>query len=91
VGSDERTGIQTNHLDSVQGTVHIEARTRVTYNTGGEVEALTAALIAALTLYDMVKGVDHTVPLEQAYSAQKTARKRGIVEFDPEKRRARRV
>jgi cyclic pyranopterin phosphate synthase len=77
-------------LDSVRGIVHIEARTRVTYKTGGEVEALTAVLIAALTLYDMVKGVDHTVPLEQASIAQKTGGKSGIVEFDPEERRARR-
>jgi cyclic pyranopterin phosphate synthase len=73
-------------LDSVQGIVHIEARTRVTYKTGVEVEALTAALIAALTIYDMVKGVDHTVTIEQAYIAQKTGGKSGIVEFDPEKR-----
>lgn len=73
-------------LDSSQGIIQIEARTRVTYKTGVEVEALTAALIATLTIYDMVKGVDHTVTVEQAYIAKKTGGKSGVVEFDPEKR-----
>ena len=73
-------------LDSEQGTIEIEARTRVTYKTGVEVEALTAALVAALTIYDMVKGVDHTVTLEQAYIARKSGGKSGVVEFDPQNR-----
>lgn len=73
-------------LDSAQGIIHIEARTRVTYKTGVEVEALTAALIASLTIYDMVKGVDHTITIEQAYIARKTGGKSGIVEFEPEAR-----
>jgi cyclic pyranopterin phosphate synthase len=71
-------------LDSAQGTIQVEARTRVTYKTGVEVEALTAALVAALTIYDMVKGIDHTFTLENAYIAQKTGGKSGTVEFDPE-------
>ncbi len=73
-------------LDSAQGLIHIEARTRVTYKTGVEVEALTAALIASLTIYDMVKGVDHTIVIEQAYIAKKTGGKSGVIEFDPEAR-----
>lgn len=73
-------------LDSNQGIIHIEARTRVTYKTGVEVEALTAALIASLTIYDMVKGVDRTVTIEQAYVSKKTGGKSGIIEFDPETR-----
>lgn len=74
-------------MDSVQGIIHIEARTRVTYKTGVEVEALTAALIASLTIYDMVKGVDRTVVIEQAYVAKKTGGKSGVIEFDPEARK----
>jgi cyclic pyranopterin phosphate synthase len=73
-------------LDRSQGIIQIEARTRVTYKTGVEVEALTAALIASLTIYDMVKGVDHTVTIEQAYVARKTGGKSGVIEFDPEQR-----
>lgn len=73
-------------IDSSEGLISIEARTRVTYKTGVEVEALTAALVAALTIYDMVKSVDHTVTLEQAYIARKTGGKSGVVEFSPESR-----
>lgn len=51
-------------LDSAQGLIFIEARTRTTYKTGVDVEALTAATVAALTIYDMCKGVDTTITLE---------------------------
>ena len=71
-------------LDSSRGGISIEVRTRTTYKTGVEVEALTAATIAALTIYDMCKGVDHTITLEQAYVARKSGGKSGIVEFQPE-------
>jgi len=71
-------------IDSVQGLIHIEARTRTTYKTGVDVEALTAATVAALTIYDMCKGVDTTITLEQAYVARKSGGKSGTVDFDPE-------
>ena len=71
-------------VDSNQGIIHIEARTRTTYKTGVDVEALTAATVAALTIYDMCKGVDTTITLEQAYVARKSGGKSGTVEFEPE-------
>ena len=71
-------------LDEEQGLIHIETRTRTTYKTGVEVEALTAATVAALTIYDMCKAVDHTITLEQAYVARKSGGKSGIVEFEPD-------
>jgi cyclic pyranopterin monophosphate synthase len=74
-------------LDSAQGLVHIETRTRTTHKTGVEVEALTAATVAALTIYDMCKGVDTTITLEQAYVAMKSGGKSGTVTFQPEERR----
>ena len=70
-------------LDSTQGLVHIEARTRTTYKTGVDVEALTAATVAALTIYDMCKGVDTTITIEQAYVARKSGGKSGTVDFQP--------
>ena len=70
-------------LDSDEGLVHIEARTRTTYKTGVDVEALTAATVAALTIYDMCKGIDTTITLEQAYVARKSGGKSGTVEFQP--------
>lgn len=70
-------------LDSAEGLIHIEARTRTAYRTGVDVEALTAATVAALTIYDMCKGVDTTITLEQAYVARKSGGKSGTVEFQP--------
>src|SRR5690348_13730048 len=70
-------------LDSTQGIIFIEARTRTHYKTGVDVEAFTAATVAALTIYDMCKGVDTTITLEQAYIARKGGGKSGTVEFEP--------
>jgi cyclic pyranopterin phosphate synthase len=70
-------------LDAVEGLIYIEARTRTTYKTGVDVEALTAATVAALTIYDMCKGVDTTITLEQAYIALKSGGKSGTVIFEP--------
>ncbi len=70
-------------LDSTQGLIHIEGRTKTTYKTGVDVEALTAVTVAALTIYDMCKGVDTTITLEQAYVAQKSGGKSGTVNFAP--------
>lgn len=71
-------------LNAGQGVIEIEARTRTHYKTGVDVEALTAATVAALTIYDMCKGVDITITLEQAYVALKSGGKSGTVEFSPE-------
>jgi cyclic pyranopterin phosphate synthase len=71
-------------LESEQGLLFIEGRTRTTYKTGVDVEALTAVTVAALTIYDMCKGVDTTITLEQAYIAQKSGGKSGTVVFNPQ-------
>ena len=44
--------------DETEGAVDIEASCRLTGRTGVEMEALTAASVAALTVYDMCKAVD---------------------------------
>ncbi len=70
-------------LDNREGLIHIEGRTRTHYKTGVDVEALTAVTVAALTIYDMCKGVDTTITLEQAYIAHKTGGKSGPINFQP--------
>lgn len=45
-------------LDHAAGGVHIAASCRLAGRTGVEMEALTAASVAALTIYDMCKAVD---------------------------------
>lgn len=44
--------------DAATGRLRIEARARATDRTGVEMEALTAVSVAALTVYDMLKGVE---------------------------------
>jgi cyclic pyranopterin phosphate synthase len=50
-------------VDEVAGLVTITARARATARTGVEMEALTAATVAALTVYDMVKGIERGVEI----------------------------
>src|SRR6185437_5097726 len=70
-------------LDASQGLINISGRTRTTYKTGVDVEAFTAVTVAALTIYDMCKGIDTTITLEQAYIARKSGGKSGTVDFQP--------
>ena len=44
-------------IDADAGTIELIADARTTAQTGVEMEAMTAASVAALTVYDMVKGV----------------------------------
>jgi len=57
--------------------VRIETTARVTGQTGAEMEALTAAAVAGLTLIDMVKGVEKGVCLESVRLLSKSGGKSG--------------
>ncbi len=56
-----------------QVTLRAEART--TAQTGVEMEAMTAAAVAALTVYDMVKGIERGVSIESVELLEKTGGK----------------
>lgn len=57
--------------------VWIVARAATTAKTGVEMEALTAATVAALTVIDMGKAVDRTMTIERVRLLQKTGGRRG--------------
>lgn len=57
--------------------VKIVAMTRTADRTGVEMEALTAATVAALTVIDMVKGVDKSAYLGRAWITHKTGGRSG--------------
>jgi cyclic pyranopterin phosphate synthase len=59
-------------LEVEEGGVAIEASTETTAQTGVEMEALTAASVAALTVYDMVKAVDKDMVVEDVRLLEKT-------------------
>ncbi len=52
--------------------VRIVATASITARTGVEMEALTAVSVAALTLYDMTKGVDRDLRIEGVRLVEKT-------------------
>ena len=52
--------------------IAIEAEARTTAQTGVEMEALTAAAAAALTVYDMVKGIERGVEIVGMQLIEKT-------------------
>jgi len=55
--------------------VTIEAEARTSAQTGVEMEALTAASVAALTVYDMVKGIERGVQIAEIRLLEKTGGK----------------
>jgi cyclic pyranopterin phosphate synthase len=59
-------------IDAAAGEVTITAEARATARTGVEMEALTAAAVAALTVYDMVKGLEHGVEIAEVALLSKT-------------------
>jgi len=57
--------------------VRIVAAASTTAQTGVEMEALTAAAVAALTVYDMVKALDKSIEIQDLYLLEKTGGKSG--------------
>jgi cyclic pyranopterin phosphate synthase len=57
--------------------VVLTAEARTTAPTGVEMEALTAASVAALTVYDMVKGIERGVEIASVVLLEKTGGKSG--------------
>jgi cyclic pyranopterin monophosphate synthase len=57
--------------------VRIIASASTTATTGVEMEALTAASVAALTIYDMTKALDKRIEIQDIYLLEKTGGKSG--------------
>jgi cyclic pyranopterin phosphate synthase len=63
--------------DTAASAVEIEATVKTTGQTGVEMEALTAASVAALTVYDMCKAVDRGMLIEGLRVTHKAGGKSG--------------
>lgn len=61
--------------DNGQDLVTVTATLRCSYKTGIEMEALTAASVAALTIYDMCKAIDRGMTVENVRLLEKTGGK----------------
>jgi len=71
------TGIRVDLEAEGEAAVRIVARCKLAGQTGVEMEALTAASVAALTLYDMCKAVDRGMVIEGVRVLEKRGGKRG--------------
>lgn len=65
------------NLDVTDTGIDIEATVRTADRTGVEMEALTAVTVAALTVVDMLKGIDRTVSIEHARITSKSGGRSG--------------
>jgi cyclic pyranopterin phosphate synthase len=59
-----------------EGQVNIECSVRATHKTGVEMEALTGATTAALTIYDMCKALSHGITIREVALVAKAGGKR---------------
>ncbi|HWP96786.1 MAG TPA: cyclic pyranopterin monophosphate synthase MoaC [Syntrophomonadaceae bacterium] len=64
-------------LDEETSQVIIETLVKTTGKTGVEMEALTAAAVAALTIYDMCKAVDRWMEIGELLLLEKSGGKSG--------------
>ncbi|MBM7590775.1 cyclic pyranopterin monophosphate synthase MoaC [Brevibacillus fulvus] len=71
------TGIDLQFMYEGEDTLAVEATVKTTGKTGVEMEALTAASVAVLTIYDMCKAMDKEMVLGPTYLVSKTGGKSG--------------
>jgi cyclic pyranopterin phosphate synthase len=69
-------------LDEEASVVEITTTVKSTGKTGVEMEALTAAAVSALTIYDMCKAVDRGIQIESIRLIRKSGGKSGIVNLE---------
>ncbi|MSQ43308.1 MAG: cyclic pyranopterin monophosphate synthase MoaC [Chloroflexi bacterium] len=69
---DHRTG-----NNATTARLHIHATVRTVGKTGVEMEALTAATVSALTIYDMCKAVDRGMTIDKVFLLRKSGGRSG--------------
>lgn len=64
-------------VDTAAGEITLTADARTTGHTGVEMEAMTAAAVAALTVYDMVKGLERGAEIAEVALLEKSGGRSG--------------
>jgi cyclic pyranopterin phosphate synthase len=64
-------------VDADAGAITLTAEARTTGQTGVEMEAMTAASVAALTVYDMVKGLERGAEISEVLLLEKSGGRSG--------------
>jgi cyclic pyranopterin monophosphate synthase len=65
-------------IAAVRGGLRIDCRVAVHHRTGVEMEALTGATVAALTVYDMCKALSHDIEITSVRLLEKSGGKRTV-------------
>jgi cyclic pyranopterin phosphate synthase len=65
-------------VDADVGEVTLTAEAHTTGQTGVEMEAMTAAAVAALTVYDMIKGIDRSAEIVEVTLLEKSGGRSGL-------------
>ena len=65
-------------VDAAAGTITLTAEALTTAPTGVEMEAMTAAAVAALTVYDMIKGIDRNAEITEVTLLEKSGGRSGV-------------
>jgi cyclic pyranopterin monophosphate synthase len=71
------------YVDVEKGGIVLTAEVRTTGPTGVEMEALTAAAVAALTVYDMVKGLERGAEIAEVVLLEKSGGRSGEWRLEP--------
>jgi len=69
-------------LDEKNSAIEITSTAKSTGRTGVEMEALTATAVAALTIYDMCKGVDRGMKIDNIRLVKKSGGKSGTITLE---------
>jgi cyclic pyranopterin phosphate synthase len=64
-------------VDELESTITASMTAKTRDRTGIEMEALTGAAVAALTIYDMCKGVDRSMTITDVQLTEKTGGRSG--------------
>lgn len=78
------TSVKIDYVNNAVNEIDIFSEVRVTGKTGVEMEAITAATICAITIYDMCKSVDKGMVICDIHLVKKSGGKSGTFVFDKE-------
>ena len=68
-------------INKEESSIEITATVKIVDKTGVEMEALTAATVSALTIYDMCKAVDKRMMISNIHLIEKTGGKSGDFKY----------
>ena len=81
------THVQVDFFPDISNSIiRIETFVRIVDQTGVEMEALTAAAVAALTIYDMCKAVDRGMRITDLHLLEKSGGKSGTFQWKKDKK-----